>query len=135
MRTIADAVSTSFARFSHNIGIAKAAAQQVMILKALSAVALPRLLADGLAATFDFVYVDGSHFAHDVLADACMSWQLLKERGIMVFDEYAWALDCPVQFRPKVSIDAFTSIFNQQIETVSVGAQYVVRKVQERKLH
>jgi hypothetical protein len=37
----------------------------------------------GLSGPFGLVYVDGSHRAPDVLADAVLSWRLLKVGGIM----------------------------------------------------
>jgi predicted O-methyltransferase YrrM len=37
---------------------------------------------------FDFVYVDGSHKCLDVYLDACLSWNLLRPGGYMVFDDY-----------------------------------------------
>src|SRR3989344_1721594 len=36
--------------------------------------------------TFDMVYVDGSHHAPDALRDIVLSWDLLKEDGIMIMD-------------------------------------------------
>ena len=56
---------------------------------------------------FDFIYVDGSHTAPDVLADACMTWGLLRVGGIVLFDDYQWpdtlgALNCP-----KPAVNAF----------------------------
>ena len=41
-------------------------------------------------AFFDFIYIDGSHIAKDVMTDACMAWPLLKIEGLMVFDDYMW---------------------------------------------
>ena len=38
---------------------------------------------------FDFVYVDGSHLALDVLVDAALAWRLLSPGGVLVFDEVA----------------------------------------------
>jgi len=39
---------------------------------------------------FDIVYIDGSHWAPDVLTDALMAWPLLKTGGVMIFDDYNW---------------------------------------------
>ncbi|KAL8724181.1 MAG: hypothetical protein Q9166_008097, partial [cf. Caloplaca sp. 2 TL-2023] len=39
---------------------------------------------------FDFIYIDASHVAIDVLHDAVMSWQMLEEGGTLVFDDYSW---------------------------------------------
>ena len=77
---------------------------------------------------FDFIYIDGSHIAKDVLTDACMAWPLLKPKGIMVFDDYLWGNPRDVLHRPKAAIDAFTTIFAEEAEIVHVGYQLAVRK-------
>ena len=78
--------------------------------------------------TFDFIYIDGSHIAKDVLTDACMAWPLLKPKGIMVFDDYMWGNPRDILHRPKPAIDAFTNIFAEEVEIIHVGHQLVVRK-------
>lgn len=40
---------------------------------------------------FDFIYIDGSHQSSDVLFDACVSFHLLKPKGLMCFDDFIWA--------------------------------------------
>ena len=77
---------------------------------------------------FDFIYIDGSHTAPDVLTDACMAWPLLKPKGIMVFDDYLWGNPRDALHRPKIAIDAFTNIFGETAEIIHVGYQLVVRK-------
>jgi predicted O-methyltransferase YrrM len=77
---------------------------------------------------FDFIYIDGSHVAKDVLTDACMSWPLLKLEGLMVFDDYMWGNPRDALHRPKIAIDAFTTIFGETAEIVHMGYQLVVRK-------
>lgn len=39
---------------------------------------------------FDFVYIDGSHTAYDVLQDAILVHPLLKPGGVVIFDDFAW---------------------------------------------
>ena len=88
-------------------------------------------LADELpewAGTYDFIYIDGSHVAKDVLTDACMAWPLLKQGGIMVFDDYAWGDPRDILHRPKIAIDAFMNIFAEEIEMIHMGYQAIVRK-------
>ena len=77
---------------------------------------------------YDFIYIDGSHIAKDVLTDACMAWPLLKPTGIMVFDDYMWGNPRDILHRPKPAIDAFTNIFAEEVDIVHVGYQLVVRK-------
>jgi predicted O-methyltransferase YrrM len=78
--------------------------------------------------TFDFIYIDGSHQAPDVMTDACMAWPLLKPQGLMVFDDYMWGNPRDALHRPKIAIDAFTNIFGETAEIIHVGYQLVVRK-------
>ena len=81
---------------------------------------------------FDFIYIDGSHIAKDVLTDACMAWPLLKPKGLMVFDDYLWTPNArDILHRPKLAIDAFVNIFAEEVEIVHVGYQLVVRKKEQ----
>lgn len=77
---------------------------------------------------FDFIYVDASHTAPDVLTDACVAWPILKPGGIMVFDDYLWGDARDVLHRPKLAVDAFVNIFSEQMEFVHLGYQFIVRK-------
>lgn len=83
-------------------------------------------LAGGLP--FDFIYIDASHTAPDVLTDACMAWPLLIKDGVMVFDDYLWGDPRDVLHRPKLAVDTFTNIFAEQLVPVHLGYQLVVRK-------
>lgn len=40
--------------------------------------------------SFDFIYIDGSHTAPDVLQDAILCHPLLKVGGIVIFDDLGW---------------------------------------------
>ncbi|MCC7426177.1 MAG: class I SAM-dependent methyltransferase [Alphaproteobacteria bacterium] len=51
----------------------------------LSSVALPQLIAEG--ATFDLIYVDGSHLFEDVFVDLYFCTRLLTDGGIVAFDD------------------------------------------------
>jgi predicted O-methyltransferase YrrM len=77
---------------------------------------------------FDFIYVDGSHTAKDVLADACMAWPLLKSGGVMVFDDYTWGDPRDLLHRPKLAVDAFVNIYAEELSLVHIGYQLALRK-------
>jgi len=77
---------------------------------------------------YDFIYIDGSHIAKDVLTDACMAWPLLNKGGFMVFDDYLWGDARDILHRPKPAIDAFVNIFSEEIEMVHMGYQLIIRK-------
>ncbi len=91
-----------------------------------------RVLLDlaGEQARFDFVYVDGSHRGLDVLVDGALSWPLLEPGGVMVFDDYRWALlgNDPL-LRPGPAIDAFVGLVGEHGDVVSRDRQVVIRKL------
>jgi len=71
---------------------------------------------------FDFISVDGSHQAVDVLADAVLAFRLLRSGGVMAFDDYLWApvrrgMENPL-VTPKAAVDAFTNIHCQQMRVI-----------------
>lgn len=60
-----------------------------------------------LTETFDFVYIDGSHKASDVLIDAVHSFRLVKQGGLLIFDDYEWPVNLADHDKPKLAVDAF----------------------------
>jgi predicted O-methyltransferase YrrM len=121
-------------RFHHNITeIRKKYPQRtVMSFRDTSVNALAALLTVDKSnfKPFDFIYIDGSHLAKDVLTDACMAWPMLKKGGFMVFDDYLWK---PLGFstiqRPKIAIDTFINLFENELAITFTGYQLIVRKV------
>jgi predicted O-methyltransferase YrrM len=110
------------ARFDKNISLAKSLALQpvsVKKYKSQSDVALAELLTQGYRNHFDFIYVDGSHQAPDVLCDAVLAFRLLRVGGIMAFDDYLWSEALPGGMDPircpKPAIDAFTNLYCRKI--------------------
>ena len=86
---------------------------ELIIHKAKSINALSKLVTNNKSNYFDFIYIDGSHMASDVLSDAILSFELLKINGIMGFDDYLWKLPNSNNLltNPKIAIDSFTNIF------------------------
>jgi predicted O-methyltransferase YrrM len=133
----AEDMGTVEARFDHNRKTAMEAkgwnteyqygGQSIAKVKGTSYDVLASFAVDG-DKDFDFIYIDGSHIAKDVLTDACMAWQLLKPKGLMVFDDYMWGNPRDILHRPKPAIDAFCNLFAEEAEIVHVGYQLVVRK-------
>lgn len=58
-------------------------------------------------AYFDFIYIDGSHEAIDVLRDAVCSWDMLKPGGMIIFDDYHWGEEYAPELRPYNAINGF----------------------------
>ena len=77
---------------------------------------------------FDFIYIDGSHQAPDVLCDAVMAWRVLRDGGVMVFDDYMWGDPRMPLHRPKIAIDAFMNIFAGEMIVLHIGGQIAIKK-------
>ena len=119
---------TAIANAAHNV--------ELVIHKGPSDVELPKLLAGGKQGYFDFIYIDGSHQAPDVLFDALLGFELLKIGGVIAFDDYLWHEPLPNGIDPircpKIAIDAFTTIFCRKVRpVVAPTVQIYVQKVSD----
>ena len=77
---------------------------------------------------FDFIYIDGSHIARDVLEDAILSWRLLKKDGILFFDDYGWRIYKNPLLRPDLAINIFLLIFEGQYQLLHKDYQVALLK-------
>ena len=80
-------------------------------------------------ASFDVIYVDGSHLGLDVLVDAALGWRLLARGGAMIFDDHRWNDNGDdALLRPGPAIDAFLGIVSGKYDLLQDGAQLAIRK-------
>jgi predicted O-methyltransferase YrrM len=109
------------ARFESNVATIGSPAK-VEIREGFSLPQLASLVAEGVP-LFDFISIDASHQAPDVLGDAVLGFQLLKPGGIMAFDDYLWSPMSPGTenplLLPKAGIDAFTTLFSQKLRILA----------------
>lgn len=110
-------------RFDSNVEQSVAASGRNVLIekkKCESDKALAQLLADNKACHYDFVYVDGSHQATDVILDAVLAFKLCRVGGLIGFDDYIWAENLPSGVDPircpKPAIDAFTTLFCRKVQ-------------------
>jgi predicted O-methyltransferase YrrM len=78
---------------------------------------------------YDFIYIDGCHESKEVLEDAVLCWELLNEKGIMIFDDYGWGNNIEdVTMKPKVAIESFINCYRKKLEILQVDYQVVLFK-------
>jgi predicted O-methyltransferase YrrM len=126
-------------RFDKNIAISQLKSNANIVLhkhKSKSSEALVKLLADGRGGYFDFIYVDGSHAASDVLSDAILSYKLLRLGGVLAFDDYLWVdptdKDRNPLNAPKLAIDSFVNVYYAKLEVIKAPLyQIYLRKTAE----
>ncbi len=109
--------------FDHNIKVS-GHSDKVFKLKGRSENILPSMKEE----SFDIVYIDGDHHASNVLMDAVSSWFLLKNGGVMIFDDYEWEPEKPPEERPQMAIDIFLRAFQRRLELLHKGYQVIIRK-------
>jgi Methyltransferase domain len=114
------------ARFNRNIA-ASGVSNKVTKLKARSDEALKQFK----PGSFDFIYIDGSHVAKDVLVDAVLGWELLKPGGVLIFDDYEWdgyGSRVGQHKKPKLAINALLAVYGPYLEVLHKKYQLSLRK-------
>jgi predicted O-methyltransferase YrrM len=123
-------------RFQRNVEVSIARARhsvQLRVHKSDSLSALAALVTEGRRGYFDFIYVDGSHIASDVLSDAVLAFSLLRVGGVLAFDDYLWTEDLrygrDILRCPKAAIDAFINLNFRELSIIAAPLRQIyVRK-------
>lgn len=110
-------------RFERNVALVDATRARKLTGRTCDV--LPRLVDE--QAMFDFIYVDASHMALDVLADAAQAWKVLAPGGLIVFDDYGLDYEDPM-LSPTRAIDAFHTVVTSEAVRVDAGGQFALQK-------
>jgi hypothetical protein len=86
--------------------------------------------------TYDIIYIDGSHMGPDVLEDAVLAYRLLKDGGMIIFDDYWWHTDDPMfqgsedsDLRgPQLAINVFIKFFGENFRIIHWVNQVILVK-------
>lgn len=78
---------------------------------------------------FDIAYIDGSHTAADVYADAMLTWPLMAPGGLVVFDDYEWDEMPEPLDNPKPGVDAFLQTIAGQYRVALQDYQIAIVKL------
>ena len=109
-----------FSSFKANLA-ELANANQVEVIRDWSQNALRDLIRRQVKA--DLLYIDGGHDAPTVLRDLVTGFDLVKVGGLVICDDYLWN-DARwggnrTLGRPKIALDAFTTIYADKLRMVS----------------
>lgn len=82
---------------------------------------------------FDWIYLDGAKEVARVLDQSVLAWRMLKEGGILIWDDYPWqwtkgCMSIRSTMPPGPAIDAFLSIYAGELKVISRGLQVAVRR-------
>ncbi len=110
--------------FDHNIAIALNCFDGVSMVKhkGTSHQKMIELLAKGYENYFDFIYIDGSHEAPDVLFDALLAHRLVRVGGVIAFDDYLWSPKAATEddhyLLVKPAVDHYVNTYQQKISVL-----------------
>jgi len=76
--------------------------------------------------SYDIIYIDGSHETSDCMEDAILCWRLLKDGGVLIFDDYL--IHEIANDNAKNAIDVFYRFFGKHFEVVHQGWQVILKK-------
>ena len=116
-------------RFSSNISKC-AHSDRLTVMKMLSDEALLKLRQE--SKTFDFIYIDASHVAIDVLHDAVLSWRMLSVGGTMLFDDFCWKGYMEDCFNPRIAIQSFLQCVAPEVDAREIEYQMWATKVPKK---
>ena len=102
--------------------------RQLVTLKMKSEDGLHHLLDTIGKESIDFAYIDASHEARDVLSDGILVWKLMKENGIVIFDDYIWEDLKQDYFRPQIAIDSFIKCYYPELRRLYTDRQAYIQK-------
>jgi predicted O-methyltransferase YrrM len=116
--------------FDQNISIVKTNNVDLQLHCGFSDMEMSKLLSNGYKDYFDFVYIDGSHQAPDVLCDAVLGFRLLNVGGVMAFDDYIWhGKNKDLYQCPKPAIDSFVNLYWPKLEITTSPCQLIIQKI------
>jgi len=77
--------------------------------------------------SFDCIYIDGEHTCQSVLRDFVLSWPLLKDLGIMIFDDYVMKGNPQV----RIAVDTILYALDKKCKILFRNNQVGIRKITE----
>lgn len=113
---------------------------QVSVIWGPSAHTLPhfRMALHDQGVEVDLVYIDGSHMADDVMLDSEFCWMMLREGGVMIWDDYESSWDVNDTYEalnpnvPARGVNAFLRLHDgewEELRAPGPTAQRAIKKV------
>ncbi len=122
-----------YQRFTHNLKT-HIDNKRVIPIREMSKKVLPGLLnsvyKDNMK-KFDFIYIDGSHVAKDVMFDLAVAWELLNVGGVMIMDDYGWRKYSQASLTPKPAIDGFLASYEGNYKILRKAYQVHIQKTKD----
>ncbi|RJF67318.1 O-methyltransferase [Rhodopseudomonas palustris] len=77
---------------------------------------------------YQIIYLDAGKMRDPTLVMSIMAWAMLREGGVMIWDDYQWKLDRPADQRPHDAINAFLDYKAGEYDVLWKGSQVMIRR-------
>jgi len=78
---------------------------------------------------YHFIYLDAGKKRDHVLAQALLTWPLLRPGGLLMIDDYDWGKDRPPEGRPHDAINIFLDLHKDEIEILWKDGQVILKRL------
>ena len=78
---------------------------------------------------FDLIYIDGSHEYEDVKNDAEAAFKIIKNNGIIIFDDFLWHIKQNMKSSITYAIIEFLHKNKKNLKILYSNYQIIVKKV------
>jgi len=79
--------------------------------------------------TYDIIYVDGSHYVDDVMVDGLRCFSMLKNGGLIIFDDYMWDGYRQMSANPAAAINALIKMKSNFLKVKAAYRQLILLKI------
>ena len=78
---------------------------------------------------FDLIFVDGDHSSDQVKVDLINSWNILKNGGYLILDDYMWWFYKDLKKNPSTPINNFINENISNISKLNIWYQVIIKKI------
>ena len=78
---------------------------------------------------FDLIFVDGDHSSDQVKVDLINSWNILKNGGYLILDDYMWWFYKDLKKNPSTPINNFIKENISNISKLNIWHQVIIKKI------
>ena len=77
---------------------------------------------------FNYIYIDGSHNGEDVISDAIEGFKILKNGGVMIFDDAMHPYNSSIKYQTYDGLYYFLKMFKKEIKILYFQNILIIKK-------
>lgn len=81
--------------------------------------------------SYDLAFVDANHFHDDAYIDTVFAWAMLREGGVLIWDDYTWFSYQRPLCNPRAAIDRFMDVHAGEYQALAAAQLVFIRKMND----